>query len=80
MPVKMSKNPKSLYKKAKKPHDTRKIKAFETSVQLMDKTDINCVKTERFSDGIFLARNVSTEGFSRLTASPDPPSFSGKNP
>ena len=68
MLVKMPKTPKSLPEKAKKPSDARRIKGFGTSVQLMDKTDINRVKTERFSDGFFSPRNVSTDGFSRRTA------------
>ena len=72
MLVKMPKTPKSLPEKAKKPPDARRIKGFGTSVQLMDKTDINCVKTERFQDGLFSPRNVSTEGFSSPEALSDP--------
>lgn len=68
MLVKMPKTPKSPPEKAKKASDARQIKGFGTSVQLMDKTDINRVKTERFLSGFFSPRNVSTDGFSRRTA------------
>jgi hypothetical protein len=60
-----------LSEKAKMPLEARKIKGFKTSVQLMDKTDINCVKTERFQEGLFSPRNVSTEGFSSPEALSD---------
>jgi len=48
MPVKMPETLKYLSEKAKKSHKARKIKGSETSVQLMDKTDIVFVKTDRF--------------------------------
>ena len=80
MPVKMPKTLKCPSEKAKKPSDARKIKGFKTSVQLMDKTDIVCTKTDSFQVCFHLPRNVSTDGFSRLTGFCAPPSASGNRP
>ena len=48
MSVKMDRIGKKLAIKAQKPSDSSKIKGFEMSVHNMDKTDMICVKTERF--------------------------------
>ena len=68
--VKTPKNPEMPVKKGEKATDTRKNKGLETSVQLMDKTDIVCVKTDRFRmNSLLLIQLESSESVGTIVFS-----------